>query len=65
MFLNDCILGNQEVARGSYQYTEKNIKPKHSVWAKGGQSGVINDEFMLYNTEQHNIRYFLEFTCEK
>ena len=65
MFLNDCALGNQEVARGGYQYTEKNIKPNHSVWAKGGQSGVINDEFILYNTEQHNIKYFIEFTCQK
>jgi predicted DNA-binding WGR domain protein len=65
LFLDDCALGIQEIASGMKQYSEKNIKPNHSVWAKGGQSGVINDEFMLYNTNQHNMRYFIEFTCEK
>lgn len=65
LFLDDCALGNQEIASGMKQYTEKNIKPNHSVWAKGGQSGVINDEFMLYNTNQHTMKYFLEFTCDK
>lgn len=64
MFLNDCALGNQKIADRSYQYTAKNIQPNHSVWAKSG-SAVINDEYMIYNTEQQHLRYFLEFTCEK
>ena len=64
LFISDCALGKQIMARGPYQYTNSNIKPNHSVWAKGGQSGVINDEMMLYGTTQHNLRYFLEFTCE-
>lgn len=63
LFINDCALGNQLVARGSYQYNSKNILPNHSVHAKGGLSGVINDEFMLYNTNQNRMRYLLEFTC--
>jgi poly [ADP-ribose] polymerase len=64
LFVSDCALGNQLIARGSYQYSEHNIKPSHSVWAKGGQSGVINDEFMLYNTTQHNLKYLIEFSCK-
>lgn len=64
MFLNDCALGNQKIADRSYQYNAQNIKPNHSVWAKSG-SAVINDEYMIYDTAQQNIRYFLEFTCEK
>lgn len=63
LFIKDCALGNQKIASGSYQYSKKNIAPNHSVWAKGGQSGVINDEFILYDTNQHNLRYLLEFTC--
>ena len=59
----DCALGKSLIARGPGRYTLDNIKPHHSVWAKGGQSGVINDEIMLYRTDQHNIRYLLEFTC--
>ncbi len=64
MFLNDCALGNQKIADRSYQYNAQNIKPNHSVWAKSG-SAVINDEYMIYNTTQQYIRYFIEFTCEK
>lgn len=63
LFLVDCALGNQVIARGPSNYTKKSISPKHSVWAKSNKSGVINDEFMLYNTNQHNIRYIIEFGC--
>lgn len=65
LFISDCALGKQKIAKGAMNYNEKSIKPFHSVWAKGGYSGVINDEFMLYRTDQHNIRYLLEFTCLK
>jgi poly [ADP-ribose] polymerase len=64
LFVSDCALGNQKIATGSNNYSLENIKPNHSVWARGGSSGVINDEFMLYETNQHNIRYLLEFTCK-
>jgi poly [ADP-ribose] polymerase len=63
LFLSDCALGNQLIATRSGQYTLNSIAPHHSVWARGGQSGVINDEMMLYRTDQHNMRYLLEFTC--
>ena len=65
LFLGDCVLGNQHIANRAYQYNLKNIAPCHSVWAKSGKSGIINDEFMLYRTDQHHLRYLLEFTCRK
>jgi poly [ADP-ribose] polymerase len=65
LFIGDCALGSQLIARGPSRYTARSIAPKHSVWARGGSSGVINDEFMLYRTDQHNLRYLLEFTCKK
>ncbi len=69
MFLSDVTLGNQKIADRPYQYTKQNIRPYHSVWAKGGYSGVINDEFMLYDqagsNQQYCIKYIVEFTCIK
>jgi len=68
MFLIDAALGNQKIATGSYMHTPQNIKPFHSVWAKGGQSGVINDELMVYQpagpNQQHKVRYILEFETQ-
>jgi len=32
-----------------------------SCWAKAGQSGVRNDEQIVYRTSQTNIRYLIEF----
>lgn len=69
MFLLDVALGNQKVAMSPYQFTKNNIKPCHSVWAQGGKSGVINDEFMVYDpsgpNQQFTIKYIIEFTCLK
>jgi predicted DNA-binding WGR domain protein len=64
IFLNDCALGNPKIASGAYQYSKRNIAPSHSVWAVGGRSGVINDEMMLYDTNQHITRYVIEFECK-
>lgn len=64
LFLCDTILGNQVIAKGPHQYSKKSISPNHSVWAKGGQSGVINDEFIIYDTNQSMLRYLIEFTCQ-
>jgi poly [ADP-ribose] polymerase len=65
LFIADCALGNQKIATGPSHYSKANIKPAHSVWAQGGKSGVINDEFILYDTNQNNLRYLLEFTCQR
>lgn len=68
MFLADVALGNQTMANGSYYYNVKNIKPNHSVWARGGKSGVINDEFITYTPtgpgQQHALRYIIEFETQ-
>lgn len=68
LFLADVALGNQEMANGSYFYTKKNIHPNHSVWAKAGKSGVINDEFITYTAtgpgQQHILRYIIEFETQ-
>jgi poly [ADP-ribose] polymerase len=68
LFLADVAYGNQEMASGSYMYTKNNIKPNHSVWAKAGKSGVVNDEFITYTAsgpgQQHQIRYIMEFETQ-
>lgn len=69
MFLLDVSLGNQKIATGSYQYNKRNIAPYHSVWAKGGHSGVINDEFIVYDpagpNQQFMVTHIVKFTCRK
>lgn len=68
LFLVDAACGNQKIASGSHMYTKQSIRPHHSVWAKGGHSGVINDELMLYNQagphQQHVMRYIVEFETQ-
>ena len=68
LFLCDVAFGNQKIASGSHFYTKENIKPYHSVWAKGGKSGVVNDECMLYSPtgpkQQHFIKYIIEFETQ-
>lgn len=61
LFVSDVALGKQQVARGAYPYTLQGIKPCMSVWAKGGYSGVINDEFIVYTEKQNWLRYIVEF----
>lgn len=65
LFLADVAFGNSKIAKGAHFYTKEKIKPFHSVWAKGGESGVINDELMTYEpsgpNQQHMIRYIIEF----
>ena len=65
IFLSDVLMGNPLIATGSSQYSAESIRPKHSVWAVGGRSGIINDEMILYETGRNNLRYFLEFDCVK
>lgn len=61
LFLSDVALGKQKVATGAYPYTAKGIHPHMSVWAKGGYSGVVNDEFIVYTEQQNWLRYVIEF----
>jgi hypothetical protein len=67
LFLGDVCLGNPKIANRSYYYTDRNILPHHSVWAKAG-GGVINDEIMVYQSsgigQQHNLRYIVEIETQ-
>lgn len=59
MFIFDVALGNMEVA--SYGRTKSAGKGYHSVFAKGGVSGVQNNEFIVYDTNAVRMRYLVEF----
>jgi poly [ADP-ribose] polymerase len=59
MFLADVALGNYYVPKGSYEQLPK--VDYDSVWAKKGQSGVMNDEIIVYKTSQCNLNYLVEF----
>jgi poly [ADP-ribose] polymerase len=58
MFLVDVAMGKEYIPT----YSGNGKKPGYdSCWAKPGQSGVINDEQIVYRTSQANIRYLVEF----
>lgn len=68
LFLGDVAYGNYKYANGSHFYTKKSIAPAHSVFARAGNSGVINDELITYNPtgpeQQHSLRYIIEFETQ-
>jgi len=60
MFLADVAMGNYHLATSGWS----NSYPKKgydSTWAKGGSSGVINDEQIVYKLNQANLVYLVEF----
>lgn len=62
MFLVDAVLGNMHIA----PYKKSFISPPagfHSVYGKGGVSGILNDEHMVYNTDQVKLSYLIEFSA--
>jgi poly [ADP-ribose] polymerase len=59
MFLCDVAMGKTYTPSGSY-----GLFPQagyDSTFAKGGSSGVINNEMIVYKTHQINPKYLLEF----
>ncbi|KKN52810.1 hypothetical protein LCGC14_0608530 [marine sediment metagenome] len=60
MFLADVAMGNYHLASSGWgsSYPKKGYD---STWAKGGQSGVINDEQIIYKLSQANLVYLVEF----
>lgn len=64
MFAVDVVLGNPYVPSGSHGYTEP-PKGHHSVFGKAEESGVENNEFIVYRPEQHQLRYLIEFATGK
>lgn len=62
MFVADVLLGNPHLATQTYGYT----KPPtgcDSVFAKGGYSGVANNEWIVYQGGRNVLKYLVEFTC--
>jgi poly [ADP-ribose] polymerase len=68
LFLGDVAFGNYKMANGSHFYNRKNIQPYHSVFARAGLGGVINDEIITYvptgPEQQHYLRYIIEFETQ-
>lgn len=59
MFLADVAMGKYYVPKGSYERLPR--QGFDSTWAQGNKSGVINDEFIIYSANQHNLKYLVEF----
>lgn len=61
MFACDVVLGSPYVAPGCGGYTSP-PKGHHSVYGKAGHSGVMNNEFIIYDGRQNQLRYLAEFS---
>jgi hypothetical protein len=61
MFGVDVVLGKPFVAPQAKGYTAP-PDGHHSVYGKAGASGVQNNEFIVFDSEQHQLRYLIEFT---
>lgn len=59
MFICDMTLGNPYIVNGPRAFTEP-PKGHHSIYAKGG-GYVQNNEFIIFNKFQINLRYLVEF----
>lgn len=62
MFVADVTLGEAHVAPGPRGYTGP-PKGCHSVFGKAGHSQVQNNEWIVFSTDQNNLRYLVEFDC--
>lgn len=64
MFLADVAMGNFHIAQGAWGGYP--VRGTDSTWAKGidkggVNSGVVNDEMIVYNLNQCNLVYLVEF----
>lgn len=60
MFAMDVVLGNPFVAPKAHGYTTP-PKGHHCVFGKAGESRVQNNEFIVFDRDQQQIRYLVEF----
>ena len=63
MFLLDMAMGNYHLAGGGWGSFP--VRGTDSTWAKGGRSGVINDEMIVYRLDQCNLTHLVEFRPRK
>jgi poly [ADP-ribose] polymerase len=59
MFLNDVAVGKDYTPAGTHEQLPK--AGYDSTWAKAKQSGVYNDEVIVYTTDQCNPTFLCEF----
>ena len=59
MFLADVLMGKEYVP---YRSCSTFPKGYDSIFAKAGRSGVINNEMVVPNTNQANLKYLIEFS---
>lgn len=60
MFGADVVLGQPFVAPRAHGYTEP-PEGHHCVFGKAGDSGVQNNEYIVFDTNQQQLRYLVEF----
>jgi poly [ADP-ribose] polymerase len=61
MFMVDTAMGKYYVPR----HSDCNLRPPpgyDSVWAKPGESGIQNNEMIVYRTSQFNLKFLVEFS---
>lgn len=59
MFLASVAMGKHYTPRGTYESLPK--AGFDSTWAKSGQSGIMNDEFVVYDDSRFKLNYLVEF----
>jgi poly [ADP-ribose] polymerase len=60
MFLADVAMGKSYTPKSSSESLPK--AGYDSTFAKPGESGIINNEMIVYNVNQVNLKYLVEFT---
>jgi len=63
MFLLDMAMGNYHLAGGGWGSYP--VRGTDSTWAKGGRSGVMNDEMIVYHLNQCNLTHLVEFEARR
>lgn len=61
MFAGDVVLGQPFVAPHAHGYTAPPAG-HHCIYGKAGHSGVINNEWIVFERKQFELRYLAEFT---
>lgn len=62
MFAADVVLGQPFVSPTWKGFTAP-PKGHHSVYGKAGKAGLQNNEFIVYNSKQSQLRYLIEFSA--
>lgn len=61
MFLADVAMGKEYIPDGYHSGRSYPVKGYDSVFAKAGHGGVLNNEMIVYDLAQINLRYLCEF----